>query len=106
MIAIFKYRKHLKEILSAYYKLAKDSNSVTSNWLDPKNFNFFDEDYIYLEAKQLIIIRRYTDDGFVFIPSPLGITYFENRRDKIVRFLIPTVLSIIAIVISVIALFL
>ena len=99
-----KYSKQFHAILAQFRELTKVSGSIHSTWIISDKSDYAIECLIYLEAKNLIEVTQYIDGGFKFKPTANGITYFEDRKEKLLCFWLPVSLSIIAIVVSIIAL--
>ena len=87
---MFKYRKLLKQILNMY---------VDKSYRELIHFDRNEDihKYEYLESKRLISIKRYVGGDFAINLTDFGIIYFEERRDKLIQFWIPTIISIFAL---------
>ncbi len=85
-----RYAAKLKDVLKEYNK--------TFSYIDPGDIDLSREQAEYLQGKSLVTVRRYTDVGFSVIPTGLGITYFDDHRDKMMRFWIPTTISIVSLI--------
>ncbi|MBQ8540542.1 MAG: hypothetical protein IJ435_03600 [Clostridia bacterium] len=98
-----KYERSLKKILNTYYE--NGHGFIKPKWIKSEVFDIPENIYTVLQAKQLIVVQPYIDGGFAVTPSALGITYFEAKKDKLIRFWIPTAISVASLIVSFIALF-
>ena len=85
-----KHKKLLKQIINEYYKTS--CKIVTSY-----NLPMEKREVEYLAAKNLVNIKNYTDGEFAVTLTSLGITYFDDRREQLICFWVPTAISIIAL---------
>ena len=89
-----KYENSLKEILNQYQKTANRSMAMLNISKEKRM------EIDYLAAKNLIEITPYVMDDFncrIKITDK-GLTYFEEKRDKILRFWLPIFISIISLI--------
>ena len=88
-----KYEKRFKVFLIYYYQ----SNSRVMSSAD---FNVPRYQIDYLAAKGLLDIVPYVngDTNCRIKISDKGLTYFDEKRDKLFRFWFPTILSIVALI--------
>ena len=85
-----RYQNKLKQILNEYYK--------NYSFINPDTINLTQKQTLYLCGKSLITVKNYTDGAFSVKPTGLGITYFDDRRDQLIRFWIPTSISLLALI--------
>ncbi len=99
------YKKLLKKLLEDYYRDQAcdfvDENLLEQYSANQKVFKAFH----YLAAKKLIILRTDVCSKLYDVDiTEKGLTYFEDARQDKIRFWIPVIISIFALILSIISL--
>ena len=87
------FTKHLKtfrSILKEYYKL----NTMP---FPSYGRNYTDIELKYLSAKGLIALTPYSDEGCRITVTDKGLVYFDEKHDKLFRFWLPVIISVLAL---------
>lgn len=94
-----KYEKSFKKILSNYY-----STSQRTFPLAAVNVPKHEADYLAAQGFLTIVPYVFEEENCRISITDRGLTYFDDKRDKWLRFIIPICISLLSLLVSIMAL--
>lgn len=92
------HEKSLKKLLDIYH-------TTTARQFSSYGTEVSYRELEYMAAKGWISLIPREPDGYIITMEDKALTYFEDRRAELIRYALPLALSVLAIIISVISIF-